>query len=79
MKLNERQVNLFKNLNQSQTGKDLADYAEQVINELFNPEELTTDNLQGRKDAANFIRRHFIDRIKLSGKESSPVNPNDYI
>jgi len=79
MKLEKKDINLFKVLNQSKSGLDLIDYLERTIAELFDPNTLTKDNLDMRKETANFIKSNLIDRIKLSSKDKPISDPNDYL
>ena len=78
MKLNDKDVNLFRVLNKSAQGRDLIDYLERLKRELFNPETVTPENLTGRKDMVKILNEDLINRIKLVN-EDRVNNPNDYI
>ncbi len=71
MKLNELDVQLFKDLNSSSQGRSLLDYLERLKTSLFNPEELTIENLPARKEVARILNEDLIERIKLVNREKN--------
>jgi hypothetical protein len=68
MKLTDIDIKLFQELSNSSMGKDLVDYMERLILDMFSPDELTKENLDSKKEASSVIRKELIDRIRLSGK-----------
>ncbi|MBK9272786.1 MAG: hypothetical protein IPM48_14470 [Saprospiraceae bacterium] len=79
MKLSENDIKLFKALNKNEYGKLLVDYLERLRIDMFNPEELTKENLEARKDTAEKIKNEIIDRIKLVQKEKKPTPKNQFV
>ena len=77
MTLNERDKKLFETLSGSETGKSLIDYLERVKVELFDPEELTEENVISRKEAWKFIQDYLLARLG-SYPKTKKVEPNQY-
>ncbi len=69
MKLNENDIQLFKDLNSSSSGKALLDYLERLKRDIFNPENLTKENLDSKKEVARIIDEDLINRVKLVNQE----------
>ena len=65
MTLTEQEKKLFEALNKSQQGKSLVEYVERLCVELFNPMEVTAENINSRKDTIDILKRDIIDRIRL--------------
>jgi hypothetical protein len=79
MKLTEQDKKLFETLNRNEYGKLLVDYLERLMVDMFNPEELTKENLDARKDTAGKIKNEIIDRIKLVQKEKQTTSKNQFV
>ena len=77
MMLNERDKKLFETLSGSETGKSLIDYLERVKAELFNPDDLTEENVISRKEAWKFIQDYLLARLGSYPKPKK-VEPNQY-
>jgi hypothetical protein len=74
MILKEKDIEMFKTLSQSETGKWLSDFLERLNKSLFEPETLTTDNLEARKSAKVIIEKEVINRIKQVEEKTTPTS-----
>ena len=77
MMLNERDKKLFETLSGTETGKSLIDYLERVKAELFNPDDLTEENVISRKEAWKFIQDNLLARLGSYPKPKK-VEPNQF-
>jgi hypothetical protein len=79
MKITENDKKLFEALNKNQYGKLLVDYLERLIASMFDPETLTQDNLESKKQASKVISDEIIDRIQLVMKKKDSKGKNQFI
>jgi hypothetical protein len=76
MKLTEEERQFFSNISQTETGKLLLSYLAKLKNELFNPQTLTKENFDARKEAFTIIEESLEKPIKVGGKvEKGEANP----
>lgn len=78
MKLTEKEIELFKSLNQSETGNVLLLYLEKIKQEIGNIKDITSSNLEAKKEAIQAIDEFLIDKIKLAN-EDKEINNNPYV
>lgn len=78
MKLTERDIELFKALNKSDTGKYLLEYVERVKLEIGNILNLTPENFASKKEAIKALDEFLVQRIKTINEDKKPNN-NPYV
>ena len=71
MKLTDRDRELFKALNASETGKLLCDFFGRLKTDIFHPETLTAENLEARKECSRLLDS-LIQRIVMVNEEKKP-------
>lgn len=72
MKLTEQDVQQFRSLRKSPTGKWLADYIGRLKVELFTPGLVTKENIDARTEAVKLIDEHLLKPIALSQELGAP-------
>lgn len=77
MKLTDSDKKIFETLHSSEVGKWLVDYLQRLSMDIFNPDEVTIDNINSRKDTIAVIKKELIDRIVLIHK-SEPTKGNNH-
>lgn len=77
MRLNQDEIELFKQLSGSGTGKGLLSYIRRLQADLFEPKTLTKDNLEARKETAAALEE-FADRIKYAGEDIKKDDVDPY-
>lgn len=77
MKINPEEVEMFKVLNKSETGKLLSKYCTRLMDYICDIRNLNLTNDE-RKTIASLIEDNLIKRIQLQNNLSE-VNPNEYI
>ena len=76
MRLTEEEQAIFKQLSSSPLGQTLAEYLERALSEETDIENLTEDNLKGKKYATQFIRQHIISQ--LIGRDTESAGDDNY-
>jgi YesN/AraC family two-component response regulator len=75
MKLNEKDIEMFKAFSRSETGKNLVDYLQRVITHTCDVRNMANgDTKESIQKAASTIEKHIIDKItKRSDLKSGNV------
>lgn len=77
MKLNEKEIKLFKLLSKSDIGKDLIEYCDRLITYTCDVRNMNEkDTKESIQKAADIIETHLINRIKKVSdlKEQNPTS-----
>lgn len=70
MILNSKDIDLFKTLNKSQVGKDLADFLDRLITNMCDARTWgPTDTKEVSVKAADLVKSEIIDRIRLQNNK----------
>lgn len=77
MKLTQQDIELFKSLNNSGVGRAIVDYLTRLNAEILDPETLTAENVESRKEAIKQIKTHLVDRIQLVNESVRHVNETE--
>jgi hypothetical protein len=73
--MTDKDLKMFKDLHGTELGKNLLDYFERLKVEVFNPEVVTKDNFDSRKEALGILEKYFIEKIRLQNPEKeNPTN-----
>lgn len=77
MKLTRQDIEMFKSLNLSGTGKWLAEYISRLNQFVLDPETLSAENVEARKEAIRIMKSHILDRIQMANVEVSVSNETE--
>lgn len=77
MKLTEQDIEMFKSLYGGNLGRQLSDYVERLKHYLFDPNTLTEQNLNSRKEAVKIIDEYLIKKIQLQNPNKT-TDLNEY-
>ena len=78
MKLNEKDIKLFRDLHDTAMGNGLVDYLERQLDEICDIRNVVKGQEEVIKEVAKIIKANLIDLIKLTEKERS-VTKNDFV
>lgn len=72
MKVTEQDIQFFKNLSQTETGRYLADFVKRAIDYVYDSRGWSDkDTPQSAARAAQVIQEEILDRIRLKKKDGS--------
>lgn len=75
MTLTEKDVQLFRALNQSETGRQLLDYLDRLLAHLADVRYMKAEEMLVRKDAISLLEQHVVEHVRLSGvKKETELN-----
>lgn len=66
MQKTPKDIQILRAMQASEMGKGFVAYCERALADLFNPKNLTSENLEAHKVAEDWVRKTIIEPIKLA-------------